>query len=354
LASQAALMLASHSELSSAKRQNAKYREMLGDGGLIFDRERSPMISLIAKLQKIAPTPLSTLILGETGTGKEVIAREIHRVWSLENGKKSKAPFIAVNCAAIPATLLESTLFGFEKGAFTGATRSQPGKFAQADGGTLFLDEIGDLPLDLQAKLLRALQEKRIDPIGALESVKVDVRIVAATHQNIEQQIKQGKFRQDLYYRLSGAILELPPLKARVVDIEPLAEFFLSQAGVGKSVSEAALNKMRRHNWPGNVRELEQAITRAAFLAEGNQIEENDLEIAESTSPEAGASDRGELDLSFSSLDEAQGAFTREYVLRTLEKSAGNRLAAANRLGISERTLYRILSAGSANPGRLS
>jgi len=345
LAAQSALMLASRAELRFARRENARLRELVrsGDGSaLVYDVSRtdSAMAELDRRISKIAPTPLSVIILGETGSGKEIVARELH----LRSGR-SKGPFVAVNCAAIPATLLESTLFGYERGAFTGAERSQPGKFALASGGTLFLDEIGEIPPELQSKLLRALQEKQIEPLGSRRPVAIDARIIAATHKDIDAAVRDGGFRQDLYYRLNGATVRIAPLRERVADIRPLAAHFLKLAGVNKDISTDAFLLLEKHSWPGNVRELEQVVTRAALLGEGAGISADDLELdapVAAASGDSGVFWEGMWD--FGSLEEAQGAFTHGYVRRMLERGGGNRTLTARRLGISERTLYRLLS----------
>ncbi|MGZ3700065.1 MAG: sigma-54 interaction domain-containing protein, partial [Bdellovibrionota bacterium] len=308
---------------------------------LKYDPASQSMAELDRKITKLAGTPLSVLLLGETGTGKDVVAREIH-------GRSARAakPLVAVNCAAIPATLLESTLFGYEKGAFTGAERAQPGKFMQAQGGTLFLDEIGDLPLELQAKLLRVLQDRKVEPLGAREAVAVDIRILAATHQNLEEAVRSGRFRQDLYFRLNGATIKIPPLRERRGDILPLAQHFLARAGAELKLSCDAIEALQMHPWPGNVRELEQVITRAGLLAEGTEIQVSDLELQKEN---PGATDYSLG--SFATLEEAQLAFTRDFVERALERSGGNRAETAQSLGVSERTLYRILRSDSVVSG---
>jgi transcriptional regulator with GAF, ATPase, and Fis domain len=331
LATQVALMLGLQSELRSTRRENARLKSLVGEKQPLLS-ETSPALTEIARrIRKLATTPLSVLILGETGTGKELAARELHAA-----SDRSRAPFIAINCAAIPATLLESTLFGYERGAFTGAVKAHAGKFIEAQGGTLFLDEIGDLPLDLQGKILRVLQERTVEPLGG-RALPIDVRLVAATHQDLEALIRQGRFRQDLFFRLNGAQVKLPPLRERTADIAGLATYFLRKSGCERLLSAEALKTLEKHSWPGNVRELEQVVTRAGHLSEGIAIESKDLELM---SP-------GTLlnsDQAFDSLEEAQGVFTREYVERILTRNEGNRGAAAQDLGISERTLYRILA----------
>jgi len=225
-------------------------------------------------VRRVAPTEANVLITGESGTGKELIAQAIHRSSERRNGA-----LVAVNCAAIPADLLESELFGHVKGAFTGAIKDRKGKFEQANGGTLFLDEVGDMPLDLQPKLLRALQEREIEPVGEGVPRKVDVRVVAATNQDLEVAITEGSFREDLFYRLSVIPVELPPLRARREDIPLLVRHFLDKyaGGVAITVSEGALKRLCDYDWPGNVRELENTMERLTILRRSNRIEEEDL-----------------------------------------------------------------------------
>ncbi len=349
LATQAALMMGLQAELKIARQENAKLRTLIRDvpTAIVSAEGVSPMADVARRVSRLAPTPLSVLILGETGTGKEVVARELHR-----QSPQAQGPFIAINCAAIPGPLLESTLFGHERGAFTGAVRAQPGKFIQAEGGTLLLDEIGDLPLDLQAKLLRALQERQVEPLGSLKAVPFNVRVLAATHQDLETSVKTGRFRQDLYFRLNGATLRLPPLRERKADLPALIEHFLRKLGSSARFSTETLAALERHSWPGNVRELEQAVTRAALLSDDAEIGPADLDLATGTAPTmtTPAPIWESLEPS-SNLQEAQLQFTREYVEKTLARHEGHRLAAAHALGISERTLYRILAAGTDKPG---
>ena len=334
LATQAALLLASRAELRRTQRENRELKRYAPAPGslLVYDTASgaSAMRELEERIARLAPADLSILVGGETGTGKELVARELHRL-----SPRASGPFVAINCGALPPTLIESTLFGFVKGAFTGAQKDQPGKFLQADGGTLFLDEIADLPLDLQVKLLRVLQEKHVEPVGGHHSRHVDFRVIAATHQDIEALVEQGKFRQDLYYRLNGARILTPPLRQRPQDLAILARYFLDQIGSPRRFSKAAIDCMRAHPWPGNVRELEQVVRRAEALAEGAEIEPGDLEI--SVPATMGSADLGNL-------KDAQSTFTSGYIRATLEKFQGNRSRAAFHLGISERTLYRMLS----------
>jgi DNA-binding NtrC family response regulator len=259
-------------ELARAKRSR--------DGTLTFSDvvSRAPaMRAVLRAAEKAAASTIPALVEGESGTGKELIARAIHG-----SGERRARPFVAVNCGAIPETLVESTLFGHEKGAFTGATEKHPGKFVEASGGTLFLDEIGELPLNAQVKLLRALQEGEVEPVGARQPVRVDVRIVSATNRDLLADVKAGRFREDLYYRLNVFPVQVPPLRQRREDIADLARHFLARfaAEEGKPVRELtgdALAMLQTFAWPGNVRQLENTIFRAVVLAEGDTIGINDL-----------------------------------------------------------------------------
>ncbi len=229
------------------------------------------MVEVMNLVQKIADTTVNVLITGESGTGKEVIAREIHRL-----SRRRHKPFVAVSCAAIPETLLESELFGHEKGAFTGADHSRPGRFELADGGTLFLDEIGEVPPSIQVKLLRVIQEREVERLGATSSVKVDVRLISATNKDLGEAVSRGEFRQDLFYRLQVLHIELPPLRERPEDIKPLVLHFLSRyappnGSAMRDVSEETLSILRRYSWQGNVRELENVVERAVVLAPREQ-----------------------------------------------------------------------------------
>jgi DNA-binding NtrC family response regulator len=279
----------------------------------------------------LADNEATVLILGETGTGKEVIARAIHR-----HGRRSKARFVAVNCAALPGELLESLLFGHVRGAFTGAVADRSGSFREADGGTLFLDEIGDMELMMQAKLLRALQERVVTPVGG-SAVPVDVRVIAATHRDLPGLIRSGRFREDLFYRLGVVPLALPPLRERLADIVPLAEHFLAiaaAAGTSKRLAADAAARLLAHDWPGNVRELRNAMERVSALVRRSVVTAADLGFL---------SDRAvplDTDWLAGTLPEAVARLETEMISRALAASGGNRAQAAERLGIRRQLLY--------------
>jgi DNA-binding NtrC family response regulator len=277
----------------------------------------------------VADSDATVLITGETGTGKEVVARTIHRVGARGNG-----PFMALNCAAIPPDLLESELFGHVKGAFTGAIAERKGAFREADGGTLFLDEIGDMDLAMQAKILRALQERVVTPVGG-KPQKVDVRIVAATHRDLEQWVKQGRFREDLFYRLNVVPIELQPLRKRTADILALAEHFLAMASSpNKQLSEEALQRLAGHAWPGNVRELRNAMERVAVMCRSGIVAASDLDFLASSAP--GADENGDD----GHLSSAVERLERRLIAEALKESKGNRAEAARRLGVHRQLLH--------------
>ncbi|HTY19242.1 MAG TPA: sigma-54 dependent transcriptional regulator [Myxococcota bacterium] len=289
-------------------------------------------------IERVATARAHVLIAGESGTGKELVARAIHQL-----GPRRDAPFVVVNCAAIPSTLMESELFGHERGAFTDARERRLGKFEAANGGTVFLDEIGELAGDVQAKLLRALQDRSVDRVGSAHPIPVDVRVVAATHRDLEREVAAGRFRADLYYRIHVVPISLPPLRERRGDIALLAEAFLGRAradaGRGPSrISPEALAALERHAWPGNVRELENAIERAVALADGEAIAVEDLpdEIQHASRAEAlrDALRAGRLDLE-SAVARFEGGLIQEALLR----SQGNQTRAAEHLGITRRLL---------------
>lgn len=337
LATQVALMLGVQADLRQTRRENAQLKTLVHEReeSLNFVGKVDVMRQLEHRIEKLAPTPLNVLILGETGVGKERVAQMLHQKSDRANG-----PFVAVNCAAIPSSLLESTLFGYERGAFTGAVKSQSGKFVLAEGGTLFLDEIGELSTDLQAKLLRVLQEKVVEPLGGVKRVELNVRVLAATHVDLEAAVNSGRFRQDLFFRLNGASLKIPPLRSRTDDILAMAEFFLQRQGRSFKFSEEAKSALQAHSWPGNVRELEHVVCRAAFLAEGPEIQVSDLEL-ESGGKISPVEEMlgGEIQ----NLEAAQAEFTKAYIHQALAKFEGKRSETAEKLGVSERTLYRMI-----------
>lgn len=310
----------------------------------------SPLMQqLTASIRQVAPEKATVLLAGETGTGKEVVARAIHAA-----SPRREALFVAVNCAAIPHEMLESELFGHEKGAFTGAVKERIGKFELADGGTLFLDEVTEMPMQLQAKLLRALQENVIERLGGNRPISVDIRVIAATNRNPLAAIKEGKLREDLYYRLNVFRIDLPPLKARLSDIEALAEYFLAKRRV--AISDQAIQVLMGYHWPGNVRELENVLERAAIIS-GNQIiqpEHLPTEMLNSNG-EFAATNPATHGLSMTesaqtassntlSLPSAVEALERELIAKALATTNGNKSKAAKVLEISERSLWYKLS----------
>ena len=305
----------------------------------------APMQDVFALIRRLSGSSANVLITGESGTGKELVARALHF-----NSPRAKKQFVAVNCAAIPDTLLESELFGYKRGAFTDARTDRQGMFVEADGGTIFLDEIGDLTPQLQAKLLRVLQERELRPLGAARPEKVDVRVLSATNRDLAQRMREGAFREDLFYRLNVIEVMLPPLRDRAEDVLPLSEHFLIEAAArsGKRISaftQAALKILLAYPWPGNVRELENVIERAVALAEGDQIGPDDLpsQVRERRSADvlAGALARG---LTLAELE-------REYISRVLQAEGGNKTRAAQRLGLDRKTLYRKLEEYGRAPG---
>ena len=293
--------------------------------------------ALLADIDQIAPVNSSVLIQGETGTGKEVIARAIHDASSRRNNR-----FIAVNCAAIPSALLESELFGHEKGAFTGAWTQTKGRFQQADGGTLFLDEIGDMPLELQPKLLRALQEREFERLGSTQTVRVNVRVVAATNQDLAQLVANKMFRADLFYRLNVIPLHLPPLRERVEDILPLTEFFVARfsARLNKPIDvipDEVIEVLNARAWPGNIRELQNVIERAVLFSPGSVLRLPPAEPKQPTEPKQ-SSERPSTTTSRTLADTV-----REHILEALEQTGwtiGGQYGAARRLGLARTTLF--------------
>lgn len=300
-------------------------------GGLIT---RDPaMLRLCRTVEKVATSNATVLFLGESGTGKEVLARGLH-----ESSARRGERFVAINCAAIPENLLESELFGYEKGAFTGAAKTTLGKIETANGGTLFLDEIGDLPMPLQAKLLRFLQERVIERVGGRQEIPVDVRIVCATHQDLKVLTQEGRFREDLYYRLAEIVVNIPPLRDRLGDTSLLAHAFVKRFAAEHNrgsllLREDALRLIDSHRWPGNVRELENCIKRAVIMAEGGHITAEDMGLDLPEDGEAPVLDLRQI------RDEAE----RRAILAALGRSNGNVVKAAEMLGVSRPTLYDLM-----------
>ncbi|MBR1946363.1 MAG: sigma-54-dependent Fis family transcriptional regulator, partial [Alphaproteobacteria bacterium] len=315
--------------------------ELIGAVLSAFSMQTTPVVYKDAAMEKvlqlakqIAPSTASVLITGESGTGKEVIAKYIHA-----NSKRSSAPFVAVNCAAIPENLLESELFGYEKGAFTGAIARRIGKFEEADGGTLLLDEISEMDIRLQAKLLRVLQERQIDRIGGKKPINVDVRILATSNRNMQQEVLNKTFREDLYFRLNVVNIAIPSLRRRKDDILPLADYFIKKYSEMndipvKPLSEKAADMMLAYGWQGNVRELENTIHRAVLLSTGSEIEPEAIMLAnptETPSETSAASDN--------MVGRTVADVEKDLIISTLKHTLGNRTHAANILGISIRTL---------------
>jgi two-component system NtrC family response regulator len=317
-------------ELEIENRRLQKHDQNMPLRGIITASPQ--MLKVCRTIEKIAPSNITTLLLGASGTGKERCAQALH-----ELSPRAHKPLIAINCAAIPDNLLESELFGYEKGAFTGAAKQTPGRIEYADGGTLFLDEIGDLPMELQAKLLRFLQERVVERIGGRKEIPVDVRIICATHQNLQALISKGLFREDLYYRISEIVLEIPPLKDRESDILVLAKSFLNVWS--KEYNKSAMNfsadaiaAMENYDWPGNVRELESRIKRAVIMADGNQIRPEDLELTENS-----------IEPVPLNLKEVRDEAERKAIIRAMNHSNQNITDAANALGVTRPTLYKLL-----------
>lgn len=334
-AGQASLLLTNTMLLTALRADNEKLESELGQKrfGEIIGSCAS-MMEVFRKLQKVASTDISVLITGETGTGKELIAREIHRRSDRPDGN-----FVTVNCGAIPENLMESEMFGHVKGAFTGAVTSRGGRFQSADGGTLFLDEIGELSLQLQVKLLRALQERTVTRVGDSRAEKVDIRVVAATNRNLEEMIQEGLFREDLYYRLNVVNLWLPPLRERGDDVFIIAKALLSKyadelKSPVKGFSPSALSAVKKYSWPGNIRQLENRIKKALVLCDKSLLGNDDLDLGEDTADP------------LLPLERAKEEFQRKYVLSALERNNGNRTQTARDLGVDPRTIFRYLERG--------
>jgi two-component system nitrogen regulation response regulator GlnG len=337
----------------------AQLRRQVGEAfraGEVLIGRTPTMVDLYKTIGRVAPTDAAVLLLGESGTGKELVARAVHY-----HSRRSEGPFVAVNMAAIPTELIEAELFGHERGAFTGAIEARPGRFRQANGGTLFLDEVGDLPLPLQAKLLRVLQEREVTPLGARKSVPVDVRIVAATHQDLESGVREGRFREDLYFRLNVVPIRVAPLRERSEDIPLLVSHFVERFATELGLprrwpTERALQALVSHAWPGNVRELENVIKRALALASGEVITEEDVSLATDRDTSVAEDWTGAVRRELAAmLDDPESTpergpywslverVERAVLIEALERAQGNQLRAAQLLGINRNTLRKKL-----------
>ncbi|WP_292937163.1 sigma-54 dependent transcriptional regulator [Noviherbaspirillum sp.] len=318
---------------------NAAPAPVTNGSDFVMVGQTSQMQQLFNQLQKVARTDASVLITGPSGTGKEIAALSIHR-----QSARREAPFVAVNCGAIAPQLFQSELFGYEKGAFTGASQRKIGRIEAAQGGTLFLDEIGDMPFDMQVNLLRFLQEKTIERVGGNDTLEIDVRVIAATHIDLAEAVKQGRFREDLYYRINVVCISMPPLADRGQDIEDIAKhYFAKFASMHnrslRGFSKAAMNALLSHSWPGNVRELVNRVQRATVMAEGRFIQPEDLGLDRS-------SDQGQL----MSLEDARAAAERMMIRRALSQSRNQISRAASLLGVSRVTLYRLIEKYNIRP----
>jgi transcriptional regulator with GAF, ATPase, and Fis domain len=339
-AAQASLIISNALLLQELKVDNRRLSERLEQmrfGDIIGSSKA--MQEVFNKVEKVAATDISVLITGETGTGKELIAREIHRRSARANG-----PFVTINCGAIPENLLESELFGHVKGAFTGAVANKQGKFQSASSGTLFLDEIGEMPLALQVKILRALQEKVVVRVGDTRPETVDIRVLTATNRNLEDEIKSGNFREDLYYRLNVVNLHLPPLRVRGDDVLVIARYLLSRysreyEARARGFSPNAMVAIRKYHWPGNIREMENRIKKAVVLTEGNLVGPEDLGLDADTLP------------TILPLADAKEKFQRDYINEVLALNNGNRTKTARDLGVDPRTIFRHLEKEEQNKG---
>ena len=333
------MVLKKAEERERLKEENSQLRETVAGrfsyGGILSRNPR--MLEIFSQIKKVADLKTTILVLGESGTGKELVARAVH-----QNGIRSQKPFVAVNCGAIPENLLESELFGHIRGAFTDASSDKAGLFEQADGGTLFLDEIGEMPLVLQVKLLRVLQEGEIRRVGDSAPRKVDVRVISATSRDLSADVGAGRFREDLYFRLNVFCLQLPPLRERVEDIPLLAEHFQRRYGSGTEspqvrIEPDALRSLMAHRWPGNIRELENAVERACILCEGGRITSSCLptsvRLREENNQNGSESDEN------LSIKKAEDTIERELIRKALAKTGGNRTQAAKLLEISHRSL---------------
>ena len=318
--------------VASLEVEYRQMQQMLGGNAFAGMMGASPAIrSVFESIRKVATTEAPVLLLGESGTGKEMAARAIH-----DSSARKAGPFIAINCSAIPETLLESELFGHEKGSFTGAHAQRKGRFEMANGGTLFLDEIGEIPLPLQVKLLRFLQEQCIERVGGRQPIQIDTRIVTATNSDLKKGMMDGTFREDLYYRLAVVQVVLPPLREREGDVRLLGQFFLQRFGAqanktGLAFDQEALRTLDRHPWPGNVRQLENCVRRAVIMCEGKRLTVRDLELAPA-GPGTPAN-----------LKDARENLERDMIQNALRKHSGKIAPAASELGVSRPTLYDLM-----------
>ena len=327
--------------LRGLREENRALRKQVTEGAPVFRFSSPGMLEVERLVGKVAPTDSTVLITGESGTGKGILARAIH-----ERSERRERPFLSVNCSAIPDQLMESEFFGHSRGAFTGADRARKGLFVAASGGTLLLDEIGELPLHMQTKLLNVIEDKEIRPVGSEQVRRVDVRIIAATNRDLSESVAQGKFREDLFFRLSMFHLSVPPLRERQADIRALIQFFLRCSKAGDKVSPAteidpeAAEFLLAYNWPGNVRELENVINRARILAEGDHITVADLP---SELTRVGPPKNGEANGSGRYLRDRVRKFEADILQGEINDAGGDRRLAAHRLGISLSSLYRKL-----------
>jgi two-component system response regulator HydG len=338
-------------EHTRLKEENRLLRENLGQQ---FDSQniigKSPsMLKLLETVAQVAPSEATVLISGESGTGKELIAGALHF-----NSPRKSGPFVKINCAAITETLLESELFGHERGAFTGADRRREGRFSQAHGGTLFLDEVSEMSLMMQVKLLRAVQEREFNRVGGETTIQVDVRVIAATNKNLMEQINEGAFREDLYYRLNVVELQVPPLMKRKEDIPLLAQHFLEMFATKnrkaiKGFTPKAMDSLIRYDWPGNVRELMNAVERGVVLARSNYLDEADFPFVKDSSIQNDHDLANPAELSVQG-DVPLNEVEKTVILNTLEAAGGNKSEAARRLGITRKTLHKKLKAYGVMP----
>jgi len=331
-ASHASMIVHTALMLNELKVSNRNLREQLrrtGQGDIIGSS--SVMKATFRMIRKIAPTDISVLVLGETGTGKELVARDVHRL-----SDRTRKPFVSINCGAIPENLLESELFGHKKGSFTGAVTDKIGKFEAANGGTLFLDEIGEMPMPLQVKLLRVLQDRAIERVGELKPRPVDIRVVSATNKDLEAEIEAGRFREDLYYRLNEVSVELPALRERGDDIHEIARYFLNKfaeqyGSKANGFTNEAVRAMLNYYWPGNVRQLENRVKKAVIMSDRTLLNANDLGIQ--------AGDKREI----KPLDDATEEFKIDYIREALELNNWNKAQTARDLGVDPRTIFRYI-----------